>query len=76
VTTSFLNTYESVRLIWNIQTAVIVIGHVAAIVLAHMIALKHFGNGRSAAASQFPLAILMVLYTLFGLWLLSTPAVG
>jgi hypothetical protein len=28
------------------------------------------------AASQIPLATLMVLYTLFGLWLLSTPVAG
>lgn len=76
VTTSFLNTYGGVRLIWNLQTAVIVAGHIAAIVLAHLLALRHFGDGRSAARSQLPLAALMVLYTLFGLWLLSTPTVG
>lgn len=76
VTTSFLNTYDGVRTIWNLQTAAIVIGHVAAIVLAHALALKHFGSGRAAAISQIPLALLMVLYTLFGLWLLSTPVAG
>ena len=76
VTTSFLNVYGSVRLIWNLQTAGIVIGHIAGIVLAHLIALRYFGEGRSAVASQLPLAALMVLYTLFGLWLLSTPVVG
>lgn len=76
VTTSFLNTYDSVRLIWNLQTAGIVVGHIAGIVLAHLLALRHFGEGRSAVASQLPLAALMVLYTLFGLWLLSTPTIG
>ena len=76
MTTSFLNVFESVRLIWNLQTAGIVIGHVTGIVLAHLLALKHFGDGRSAILSQAPLAVLMVLYTLFGLWLLSTPVVG
>jgi hypothetical protein len=76
VTTSFLNTFESVRLIWNVQTAGIVAGHIAGIVLAHLLALRHFGDGCSAVLSQLPLAALMVLYTLFGLWLLSTPTAG
>jgi hypothetical protein len=76
VTTSFLNTYSSVRLIWNAQTAAIVLGHVAAIVLAHATAVCHFGDRRAAVVSQIPLAVLMVFYTLFGLWLLSTPVVG
>ncbi len=30
-------------------------------------------QNRRAVLSQVPLALLMVLYTLFGLWLLSTP---
>jgi hypothetical protein len=76
VTTSFLNTYDGVRAIWNAQTAAIVVGHIAAIALAHALALRHFGGGRQAALSQVPLALLMVLYTLFGLWLLSTPVAG
>jgi hypothetical protein len=76
VTTSFLNIYESVRAIWNAQTAAIVIGHVAAIVLAHALAIRHFEAHGRAALSQTPLALLMVLYTLFGLWLLSTPVAG
>ena len=76
VTTSFLNTYEGVRTVWNLQTAVIVMGHVAAVALAHALAVRDFGEGRRAALSQLPLAAFMVLYTLFGLWLLSTPVVG
>jgi hypothetical protein len=76
VTTSFLSTYEGVRTIWNLQTAAIVIGHVTAVALAHALALRRFGDHRRAVISQAPLALLMVLYTLFGLWLLSTPVAG
>jgi hypothetical protein len=76
VTTSFLNTFGGVRTIWNVQTAGIVLGHVAAVLLAHALALRRFGDRRAAVLSQAPLALLMVLYTLFGLWLLSTPVVG
>jgi hypothetical protein len=76
VTASFLNTYEGVRSIWNLQTAAIVLGHVAAVALAHALAIRHFGEGRRTLLSQLPLAMFMVLYTLFGLWLLSTPVAG
>jgi hypothetical protein len=74
-TTSFLNTLDGVTLIFNAQTAVIALGHVIGIVMAHLIALSLFNSPRKAAISQLPLAGLMVLYTGFGLWLLSTPRI-
>jgi hypothetical protein len=76
VTTSFLNTYEGTSAIWNAQAAGIVAGHVLAILLAHEIACRAIGDYRTAVLSQLPLAAVMVAYTLFGLWLLSTPVAG
>lgn len=74
-TTSFLNTLDGVTLIFNTQTAVIALGHVVGIVMAHMIALRLFGSPRRAVISQIPLAALMVFYTGLGLWLLATPRI-
>jgi hypothetical protein len=76
VTTSFLNTYEGSRAIWNAQTAGIVIGHVLAVLLAHELARRSTVDSRTLLLSQLPLAAVMVGYTLFGLWLLSTPVAG
>jgi hypothetical protein len=76
VTTSFLNTYEGTRAIWNAQTAGIVTGHVLAVLLAHELARRSMPGKRALVLSQLPLATVMVGYTLFGLWLLSTPAAG
>jgi hypothetical protein len=76
VTTSFLSTYEGTRAIWNAQTAAIVIGHVLAVVLAHELARRAIADSRAVVLSQLPLAAVMVAYTLFGLWLLSTPVAG
>ena len=73
VTTSFLNDHRAVEAIWNAQAGAIVLAHVWAVVLAHAVALRHYGDPRLAARSQAPLAALMVGYTVFGLWLLSTP---
>lgn len=73
VTTSFLNNFGAVELIWRAQAAGIVLAHVVAILVAHGIAFDIYGDPRRAAVSQVPLALLMIGYTVFGLWLLATP---
>ena len=73
VTTGFFNTQDSVRAIFLVQAGAVVIGHILAIASAHAIALRAFTSPRIAALSQAPLAVFMVLYTFFGLWLLASP---
>ncbi len=73
VTTSFFNQRHTVQAIWLVQAAAIVGAHMLAVLLAHAVALRGLGNRRAALLSQAPVAAFMVLYTLFGLWLLSTP---
>lgn len=73
VTTGFFNTQASVRIIFLSQAGAVVIGHVLAVLLAHAIAVQAFGTSRRAALSQAPLALFMIGYTLFGLWLLASP---
>ena len=55
---------------------VIVVAHVLAVATAHFLALRNTSSLREAILSQSPMTALMIGYTLFGLWLLSTPAVG
>lgn len=62
--------------VWHIQVAAILIGHVVGILCAHRIALQIFGTGKMAAFSQLPTLVVMLLYTTFGLWLLSAPFAG
>ena len=62
--------------LWNAQAAVIVAGHVLAVLVAHGLAGRLHPDGRNAALSQLPLTVLMVAYTVLGLWLLSTPTAG
>jgi len=73
VTVSFLTDYQAVVLIWSIEAGLIVLGHMLAVWVAHMIAVERFGARIKAIRSELPLAALMVAYTTFGLWLLSTP---
>jgi hypothetical protein len=57
--------------IWYVQVGALVLGHVAALVLAHDRALVVYGNARAATRSQVVMLVVMVLFTVLGLWLLS-----
>lgn len=76
VTGSWLTNHHTVALIWKLQAGAIVFGHILAAVYAHALALKHYGQTRGAVMSQMPLMVVMIAYTLFGLWLLATPVAG
>jgi len=62
--------------LWNAQAAAIIGGHVLAVLVAHMLADRPGADGRQASLGQLPLTVLMVAYTVLGLWLLSTPTAG
>jgi len=64
---------DSAWVLWNLQAGAIIAGHVLAVLVAHMLAARVHRTRREVALSQLPLTVLMVGYTVFGLWLLSTP---
>jgi hypothetical protein len=61
---------------WYSAVAIIVFGHVVAVYLAHVVALRLFGSHRGALLSQVPMLVLMVAYTTLSLWILAQPIVG
>jgi hypothetical protein len=61
---------------WYCAVTIIVIGHVIAVLVAHGVALRVFGNRRDALVSQIPMVLLMVAYTTLSLWILAQPIVG
>jgi hypothetical protein len=63
---------EAAWLVWNAQAVAIVGGHILAVLAAHLLAFRLHDSIREASLSQFPLVVLMIAYTVFGLWLLST----
>ncbi len=66
VSFGMLADHAAVRAIWNAQFAFILGAHLLAVLLG----LKMAAPGRALA--HLPMTVLMVLYTVFGLWLLST----
>lgn len=67
---------NSAWLLWNLQAAAIVAGHVLAVLVAHLLAWRLHPSAARASLSQLPLTLLMIGYTVFGLWLLSTATAG
>lgn len=63
------------RFAWYAAVVAIVLGHVIAVFLAHVMALRVFGEVRAAVRSQLPMIVLMVGYTMASLWILSQPIV-
>ncbi len=63
------------KLVWHISVIAIVIGHVFAVWLGHVMALRQFGNHRVVLKSQVPLLFLMVGYTILSLWIMAQPVV-
>lgn len=57
--------------IWYLQVAFVVLGHIAALVLAHDRALVLYDNVKQAVRSQYWLLGVMVGFTSLALWLLS-----
>ena len=59
--------------VWHIQVAAILVGHVVSVSLAHNVATRIFPTQRLIIVSQLPLLLLMVAYTMVGLWILTLP---
>jgi hypothetical protein len=68
-----INVIPAADLIWHTQVLLILIGHIAGVFLAHIIAVNVFKSSKHALISQIPMLILMVFYTVIGLWILSQP---
>ena len=58
--------------IWYVQVAALVTGHVGGLALAHDRALVLYKDPEEAVRSQYWMLAVMVAFTSFGLWLLSS----
>jgi hypothetical protein len=63
------------RMVWYTAVAAIVVGHMVAVYLAHIAAMRVYADTRRALRGQIPMLALMVGYTTFSLWILSQPIV-
>jgi hypothetical protein len=59
--------------VWYAQVVLIVLGHVIAVYLAHLRAGERFRTAQRVLLSQYPMLLLMVMYTMTSLWILAQP---
>ncbi len=59
--------------VWFAQIVLIVVGHVIAVYLSHLKAGEKFRTAQRALLSQYPMLLLMVMYTMTSLWILAQP---
>jgi hypothetical protein len=63
------------RVAWYTGVGAIVAGHIAAVFVAHVVALQEFGERRAVIRSQLVMLVLMVGYTTASLWIIAQPIV-
>lgn len=73
---SIMMDHHTATFVYRLQVAIIVAGHMLGVAAAHVMALRSSSSARTAIIGQVPLNVAMVFYTMFGLWLLSTPVIG
>jgi hypothetical protein len=73
VTTGFLNDPGTVKIIWLVQAFAVVISHILAVIMTHATAAKLYQDRTQILLAQSALSLLMIAYTVFGLWLLASP---
>ncbi len=61
---------------WASQVALVVAGHLVAVVAAHRVAVGRYGAGAHARRGHAPLVVVMVGYTVLSLWIVSMPIAG
>ena len=59
--------------VWHLQVGLILLGHIASVFVAHDVARQLYATSRQVWISQLPLLILMMAFTVFGLWILAQP---
>jgi hypothetical protein len=61
----------SPNLVWYVQVGALVVGHVCGLMLAHDRAVALFRSGPTAVRTQYAMLVLMIGYTVTGMWILS-----
>ena len=60
------------NVVWYVQVAALIVGHVGGLALAHDEALTLYRRARDATRSQYWMLTVMVAFTSLGLWILSS----
>lgn len=60
---------------WWSQVLLIAVGHIVAVIAAHLVAVRRYPTVAAARRGHVPLTLLMIAYTVLSLWIISRPIV-
>ena len=69
-------TIINAKFVWYMSVAAIVLGHIIAVYIAHVISMERVSDRASALRGQYPMLALMVGYTATSLWIVAQPIVS
>lgn len=64
------------RFVWYVSVLAIVLGHICSVYIAHLISIREMSNRIRALRSQYPMVVLMLMYTAISLWILAQPIIN
>ena len=68
-------TIISATFVWWVSILSIVTGHVISVYIAHVVALRRMRNPSLAIKTQYPMLVLMLIYTATSLWIIAQPII-
>jgi len=73
-------TIINAKFVWYFSAILIVIGHIVAVYIAHIEALRIYADRSQGQygilISQIPMIVLMIGYTMLSLWIIAQPIVS
>lgn len=66
----------SAKVVWFISVGAIVVGHIASVYIAHIIAMSRTRDQVVALRGQYPMLVLMVIYTATSLAIIAQPIIN
>ena len=68
-------TLINAKFVWYPSVGAIVLGHIVSVFVAHVISVAEVPDRKRALRGQYPMLVLMVIYTASSLWIIAQPIV-
>ena len=60
---------------WYLAVISIVTGHIVGVYISHVVGMRKLQDVKLTLKSQYPMIVVMILYTVISLWIMAQPIV-
>ena len=68
-------TLINVKFVWYLAVISIVTGHIVGVYISHVVGMRKLQDVKLTLKSQYPMIVVMILYTVISLWIMAQPIV-